>query len=320
MSRTFSIRTFSTALVLLLTVAVCLSAHAIADDWQQKKAERLKPVSQDEKAAIEKALPTEPTVKPQQPRRVLVFYRCGGFIHTSIPHGNHAFAEMGRKTGAFTVDFADTYDVFNADNLNQYDAILLNNSTGMQFETPAQQNAFLDFVANGKGLIGIHAASDNFGKHPQCRALVGGQFGGHPWNAGGLWAFQLDDPQHTLNRAFGGQGFWHSDEIYQYKSDTYQGPEVLRVLVSLDMNRPEVSERIDDGPRQVPVSWLRQAGEGRVFYTNFGHREDTYENPMILRHMLDGIQYALGDLPADATPTAKAAPMTPALAPAQPAQ
>jgi hypothetical protein len=225
---------------------------------------------------------------------------------------------MGKKTGAFTVDLADTYDVFNSENLKKYDAILLNNTTHMQFPKVEQQNAFLDFVMNGKGLAGIHAASDNFGRHPECRAIVGGEFGGHPWNAGGTWAFKLDDPEHVLNKAFEGKGFWHTDEIYQYQPATYQGTKVLRVLVSLDMGQEEVSKLINDGPREVPVSWLRKAGEGRVFYTNFGHREDTFTKPVILKHMLDGIQYALGDLEADATPTDDAGQKKPALSPAKP--
>ena len=131
------------------------------------------------------------------------------------------------------------------------------------------------------------------------------------------WAFKLDDPDHVLNKAFGGKGFWHSDEIYQYKPETYVGTKVLRVLVSLDMKQDEVSKIINDGPREVPVSWLRKAGDGRVFYTNFGHREDTFTKPAILKHMLDGIQYALGDLEADATPTAAVGPKQPALAPAK---
>jgi hypothetical protein len=188
----------------------------------------------------------------------------------------------------------------------------------MQFPKVEQQNAFLDFVMNGKGLAGIHAASDNFGRHPECRAIVGGEFGGHPWNAGGTWAFKLDDPEHVLNKAFEGKGFWHTDEIYQYQPATYQGTKVLRVLVSLDMGQEEVSKLINDGPREVPVSWLRKAGEGRVFYTNFGHREDTFTKPVILKHMLDGIQYALGDLEADATPTDDAGQKKPALSPAKP--
>lgn len=295
--------------------------------WEEKKAERFQPVTEAQRMAIVEAVPEQPTAEPAKPRRVLVFYRCEGFIHTSIPHGNVATQQMGRKTGAFQVDLADTYDVFTPENLSRYDAIVLNNTTHLKFPQPQQEQALLDFVASGKGLVGYHAASDNFYAHPKAAAMIGGQFNGHPWGAGGTWAFKLDDPQHALNRAFGGQGFWHQDEIYQYRPDSYQGPEVLRLLVSLDMSKDKVADRIKDdrqrddygpGPREVPVSWLRDYHRGRVFVTNLGHREETFANPAVLRHMLDGIQFALGDLEADTTPTAKIEAKTPALAPPQP--
>lgn len=295
-----------------------LFAQAVNDPWQEKKAAQFKPLTDEQKQAIENAVPSKAVVAPKKDRRVLVFYRCEGFIHNSIPYGNLAIELMGDKTGAFKVDLADTYDVFTKENLAQYDAILLNNTTAMEFPEASQMNAFLDFVAGGKGLIGIHAASDNFGRHPECRAMVGGEFGGHPWNAGGTWAFKLNEPDHVLNQAFEGKGFWHTDEIYQYKDETYEGPKVLRLLVSLDMSKEEVLKEINDGPREVPVSWLRTVGDGRVFYTNFGHREDTFMKPMILKHMLDGIQYALGDLEADATPTAEASEVSAVLAPSKP--
>ena len=146
---------------------------------------------------------------------------------------------------------------------------------------------------------------------------------------GGTWAFKLDDPGHTLNHAFHGKGFWHQDEIYQYKPDTYAGTDELRILVSLDMSKEAVSgllkhPRFDrfnktygPGEREVPVSWLREYNGGRVFYSNLGHRNETFWHPEILRHFLDGIQYALGDLEADATPTDQAGSRKPALAPAR---
>ncbi len=298
--------------------------------WEEKKKARFKPITDEQRKSIASAVPKQATVKPKQARRILVFYRCGGFIHTSIPFANLAVQEMSRKTKAFAVDLADTYDVFTRENLKKYDLVLLNSTTHMKFENAAQEKALLDFVASGKGLAGFHAASDNFGDHPKCREMIGGQFNGHPWGAGGKWAFKLDDPKHVLNKAFGGKGFWHSDEIYQYNPDTYIGLEKLRVLVSLDMSKEAVTKPIEgksnerykkqygDGPREVPVSWVQEIGKGRLFYTNLGHRDDTFWNPQVLRHMLDGLQYALGDLEADATPTAKIGKLKPALAPAKP--
>ncbi|OYP38522.1 ThuA domain-containing protein [Rhodopirellula sp. MGV] len=296
------------------TTALPTPSYAQDDAWEQQKAERFKPLSETQKHAISDAVP-EAVATPAKDRRILVFYRCNGFIHTSIPHANECVQAMADKTGAFKVDFADTYDVFTKENLAKYDAILLNNTTNMIFPSGANRDAFMDFIIGGKGLIGFHAASDNFNRHPDCLELVGGTFAGHPWGAGGKWAFKLDDPDHVLNAAFEGNGFWHTDEIYQYNPKSYVGPEVLRILVSLDMTKDAVSSRIDDGPREVPVSWVRTAGDGRVFYTNFGHREDTFANPVIVKHMLDGIQYALGDLKVDVVPTAKAESHEPAFAP-----
>ena len=301
--------------VALIAVDSPIALSQQADPWEEKKAKRFKPLMETEKRQIADAVPDKLAAKPNADRRILVFYRCEGFIHTSIPHGNESVRAMSDKTDAFEADFADTYDVFSKENLAKYDAILLNNTTHMAFPEPSQRDAFMDFVAGGKGLIGFHAASDNFNRHPECLKMVGGIFAGHPWGAGGKWAFKLDDPGHTLNAAFGGSGFWHTDEIYQYKPDSYVGTGVLRILVSLDMSKEAVSSRINDGPREVPVSWVRTIGKGRLFYTNFGHREDTFANPVIVKHMLDGIQYALGDLDADATPTDQTKGTQVALAP-----
>ena len=124
------------AIAFLALITTVANAQVKSDPWQQKKAERFKPISQEHRNAIAAAVPKEATAKPQKPRRILAFYRCEGFIHTSIPHGNLAVQEMANKTGAFSVDLADTYDVFTTENLRQYDCILLNNTSKMHFATP----------------------------------------------------------------------------------------------------------------------------------------------------------------------------------------
>lgn len=252
------------------------------------------------------------TVTPAKNRRILCFYRCGGFIHRSIPYGNHALKEIARTTGAFEVDFADDYEVFTKDRLAAYDAILFNNTTGLN-PSEEQRQAILDFIKGGKGVAGFHAASDNFKNWEAGVAMIGGVFNGHPWGGGGTWAFKVEDTDHPLNAAFKGKGFWHKDEIYWYRPQSFQGRDTLRVLVSLDMSRAEsrapLKNQKDLKPDDVDVavSWCRTLGEGRLFYTNLGHNPATFQNRTILQHMLDGIQYALGDLKADAVPSAKLA-------------
>ncbi len=283
--------------------------------WKEKAAARFgDSPNPEEKSQIEAAVPS-PTAKANPDRKVLVFYRCEGFIHTSIPYGNHAMQAIADKTGAFEVEFADEYDVFFDDNLDQYDAIIFNNSTNL-VPNEEQQNAITRFVEGGKGIVGIHAASDSFKQWDGGVAMIGGVFDGHPWTAGGTWAFKLEDPDHVLNAAFKEKGMWHKDEIYWYKPESFQGRDKLRVLMSLDMSKAKNLEplaneknkdKVEGKPEDVdvPVSWCRRIGKGRLFYTNLGHNNMTFADRTILQHMLDGIQYAMGDLKADATPSSQ---------------
>jgi len=310
----------SLAIATLTLLSVCvITAQNKKEEpktWEEKAAARfgVTPLA-DEKTLIESAVPT-PTAKPKSPRKVLVFYRCEGFIHTSIPYGNHAMQAIADETDAFTVDFADKYDVFSNKNLEQYDAIIFNNTTRL---TPNedQQKAIMGFIESGKGIVGLHAAADNFGDWPEGIAMIGGIFDGHPWTAGGTWAFKLEDPDHVLNASFKKKGLWHKDEIYWYKPENFQGREKLRVLLSLDMSKSQNIEPLTNEKFQkqmegktaadvdVPVSWLQEVGDGRLFFTNLGHNNLTFADRTVLQHMLDGIQYAMGDLEADATPSAE---------------
>ena len=52
------------------------------------------------------------------------------------------------------------------------------------------------------------------------------------------------------------------------------------------------------------VSWVRSFGKGRVFYCSLGHDHPVFWDPAVVQHYLDGVQFALGDLPADTIPSA----------------
>ena len=252
---------------------------------------------------IEAAVPATAVAKPSQARRILVFWRCEGFFHgEGIAGGNHALEAMGKKTGAFTADFSDDYKVFDAENLAKYDAIVLNNTTQLKLPAGANQ-ALLDFVRQGKGLVGIHAATDSFYDWPEGAAMVGGLFDGHPWGAGGTWAFKIDEPEHTLNRAWGGNGFKLRDEIYQFKEPYTRADR--RVLVSLDLSDPTtggIKNGVKRTDKDFAVAWIKTLGKGRIFYCSLGHAENVFQDAGVVRFYLDGIQYALGDLAADARP------------------
>jgi len=203
--------------------------------------EKLRDLTAEEISNIEKALPDKPTIKVSEPRKMLIFWKCEGFYHKSIPVVNEALKRMGRKTGAYRVTVCtDDYSIFTTEKLKQFDVICLNNTTHLKFnpkETPDRCKALMDFVKGGKGLVGVHAATDNFYDWPEAMEMMGGKFTGHPWTSRGTWAFKIDDPDHPLMAAFEGKGFKISDEIYRTDPPLYSRSK-QRVLMSLDLSDP----------------------------------------------------------------------------------
>jgi type 1 glutamine amidotransferase len=264
-------------------------------------------ISAEELQRIEKAVPKKATARPRKPRKMLVFTRAKGLVHTSIPYATKAIELMAKKTGAFEIVVSDDMSIFNPQRLKPFDAICFNNSNRMDFRDPTMRKSLMDFVRSGRGVVGIHAATTNFSSRPpvggvdwpEAGEMMGGIFAGHHWRSGhGGWAVKIDDPDHPLNAAFGGKGFKIADEIYMYKN--FQKDSV-RVLLSLDFRDPKTAS-VKREQTYVPVSWIRKWGRGRVFYCSLGHDNHVFWNPDVLQHYLDGIQFALGDLSVDTTP------------------
>jgi type 1 glutamine amidotransferase len=172
--------------------------------------------TQSEVDAMMAALPTTPGAKPAKARKVLVFAHtgAGGFVHGSIPLAAKTVEALGNKSDLWTTTVSYDPKDINAENLKQFDAIFLDSTTSCflddedQAVSAARRAAFLDFVRSGKGIAGIHAATDSY--HSDCvgafsaaRRGVGGGMGGALSNAlATQFVAQGDaDGDHSLTRA-----------------------------------------------------------------------------------------------------------------------
>ena len=282
----------------------CLSVFM--SPLQAASPEKLRDLTAEEVQKIENAVPKQATVKPAEPRKLLVFWLCEGFFHTSIPLVNKAIVQMGRTTGAYETVVTNDMSIFKPENLAQFDAVCFNNTTGLKFnpeKTPELCKSLMDFVRSGKGIVGIHAATDNFNEWPEAQEMMGGKFTGHPWGGGGTWAVKIDEPDHPLMAAFKGKGFKINDEIYRTDPPLYSRDKQL-VLMSLDMS-DETTRNVDGfkpTDADTGTGWIRTWGKGRIFYCSLGHNDHLLWNPAILQHYLDGIQFAFGDYKVDTKP------------------
>ncbi len=275
-------------------------------------------VTPEDRARIAQALPTSATVTPARPRRLLIFTLNVGYPgHASIAHASEAFAMMGQKTGAFETVVSDDPAVFERESLRRFDAVFFNNTVGNQFTDPTLRRNLLEFVTGGGGLLGVHGTSAAFTRWPgaaedwpEFASMLGARGVIHK-AADEPITIKLDDPGHPLNRVFAGNGFPYANEFFRFKEPYSR--ERVRVLLSIDTAKTDVttgSERpgLIRADGDYALAWVRHYGLGRVFYSTIGHSPSVFWDRKLLQFYLDAIQFALGDLPAPTTPSAKLTP------------
>ena len=277
---------------------------------QAQEPRRRREVSPEERAKIEAALPAKALAAPKKPRKLLVFDRQGIYNgkpyggHASIPHANLAVQLMGEKTGAFTATLSSEPGAISAANLQQYDAVYLNNTVGDIFDTPEMRAAFVAFVARGGGVIGNHGSSVASPQWTEFGEILGATGASHrePTERATI---NIEDPTHPIARVFDGKPFEYVDEFYRLAAPYSR--DKVRVLLSIDPIATDMMQGRCFGQclrddNDYPVAWIREHGKARVFYTSLGHNPDPFWDPRMLAMFLAGTQYALGDLDADATP------------------
>lgn len=214
-------------------------------------------------------------------KRLLVFAKTAGYHHKSIANGFPALQELG-TANHFAVDTTCDAALFNAKNLVRYAAVIFLNTTG-DVLNDQQQKAFEDYIHSGGGFAGIHAASDTEFEWPWYGKLVGAYFTSHPKQQEAL--LKITDPNTIATRHLPLE--WkRKDEWYNFKDIQ---PD-LHILITLD----EQSYSGGTNGSLHPFAWYHDFEGGRSFYTALGHTEESYSDPLFLKHLLGGILYASG--------------------------
>jgi type 1 glutamine amidotransferase len=235
--------------------------------------------------------------------RILMVTTSKTFTHNPVKREKDALApaevavtQLGQTSGLFTVDCTqDPVRDLTPENLKNYDIVFFY-SQGPSLEIPEKNmEYFLNtwLKQKGHGFVATHSSTDTYGDYKPYWDMIGGTFNGHPWNAGDTVTISVHDKKHPGSKMWGDE-FTIKDEIYQYKN--WQ-PEKVHVLMSLNMAKCGLKK-----PYQVPVSWVKTYGDGKVFYTNLGHNTETWTNKLFIESLLGGIKWVLGQEPGDATP------------------
>jgi type 1 glutamine amidotransferase len=221
-------------------------------------------------------------------RRVLYVTHSAGWKHDVLPLSEKIFKEAGERSGWLDVTATTDCSLLSREGLKPYDAVALY-TTGELPISDEQKAALLDFVGSGKGLVGIHSATDTFYKWPEYGRLIGGYFDGHPWHQ--EVTVRVEDRTHTATRHLGAS-FKITDEIYQFKDFSR---DRLHVLMSLDTSSIDLTKKgVRRTDRDFALAWTSGYGRGRVFYTALGHRAEVWQDERFQRHLLGGLQWVMG--------------------------
>ena len=268
----------------------------------------------EERDRIEAALPKEAPAKPRKSRKLLVLdlnVAYGG--HRSIPAENFALQQMGKETGAYEAVFSNDLDNLTYPKIKQFDAVYLNNTVGMIFVDPAVRNGLVRFVREGGGLGGNHGTSHASMDWPEFHEMIGVRRGVHRASTEKVW-IKIDDPHSPLTAAFDGKEIFYEDEYFRFPNPPYSRDK-LHVLLSIDVAKTDMNQgdvfvpgsNVSRPDADYAVSWIRDYGKGHVFFCILGHNPTLFTTPVLAKYFLAGIQFMLGDLKADAMPSAKLA-------------
>lgn len=261
------------------------------------------------RAQIDAAIPRQAPAKPARPRKLLVTDVQMYSGHSTIPHGSYMIELMAQYTGAFEPVFSNDPELLKYPRIRQFDAVFFNNVCGMVHNDPEVREGILRYVREGGGLGGNHAVTYANLNWPEFADMMGGWAGQHRVEE---QVIKIDDPSSPLMKPFGREPFTHTDEFYVFPPDSPYSREKQRVLMSIDVEKSdrgfggrfsELSTRPD---QDYGVAWVKGYGKGRTYFTPLGHTTIMYTDKRWTAHLLAAIQYLLGDISHDETPSTRA--------------
>lgn len=206
------------------------------------------------------------------PRRIeILFLGHASEHHHSARYMPMLAASLSRDGINFT--YTEDPNDLNKETLSFYDGLMI--YANHEQITPTQEEALMDFVETGKGFIPVHSASFCFQNSPEYIGLVGGQFQKHDT---GTFVATIIKKEHPTMQSLDTFATWDETYVHHKLSD----------------DRTVLMERVE-GDHREPWTWVKQHGDGRIFYTAYGHDERTWSHPEFHELIKQGIVWAVGD-------------------------
>jgi uncharacterized protein len=213
-----------------------------------------------------------------------VLYLYGGWPG----HSPYNIAEWTRElVGELGYQLEESQDIFTLDrDLTGYDLIIFgwNNALTTEDLTDSQEDRLMAAVESGTGVAAWHGAAAAFRSSLRFHLMLGGDFLAHPAGEGYPHPYKVNivEPDHEVTQ--GVNDFPVASEQY---------------YMSVDPNNVVLAETTFNGEHfawfeglKSPVAWVRQWGQGKIFYHSIGHSLSDLDDPNVRRLTKQGIAWA----------------------------
>ena len=221
----------------------------------------------------------------QRPRHILVFSKTAGFRHIEgIEAGTAALKKLCEGKD-IALDTTEDAGKFNEETLRQYNAVVFLNVSGEVF-TQEQRYAFQRYIEAGGGFLAIHGVTDAEREWPWFGQLIGAYFNSHPQNPNvRKGTYVVMDKNNPATDSLPAR--WErEDEFYNFQ----QVDSSIHILIGID-------EKTYEGGNMGafhPMVWYHDFDGGRSFYISMGHTNETYTEPLFIKMLGAGLEYAVG--------------------------
>lgn len=217
----------------------------------------------------------------QKAVNVLVYSKTQGYRHKSIPVAKKAFKVWGAQEN-WNVSYSETSSDIATEKLKDIDVIVFLNTTKDVLDASSRK-AFQQYIHNGGGFVGIHAATDTEYNWPWYYQMIGAYFKSHP---------KVQPATLNVNKACGHPSIQHFDETFTVKDEWYNFTKDVLPSVNVLLTLDATSYQGKNKDKSHPISWYHYYEGGRVFYTGMGHTNEIYANPDFIKHVKNGVNWA----------------------------
>jgi type 1 glutamine amidotransferase len=223
-------------------------------------------------------------------KRILIYTHNGkGYVHENIAASVEALKKICAENN-YAAESTDDPAFFTPEKLRTFSCVIFSNTNNEAFDTEGQKQAFVEYIRNGGGFVGIHSASGSERQWPWFAAQLGGRFVRHPELQ--KFTIKVVDNKHPATDFLGESWDWE-DECYFLNQ---LNPDI-HILLAADLTTVK-DEKKAEYPGSTfgnyfPLAWSHEYDGGRQFYTALGHKPAYYQDARFLKHLLGGIKWAL---------------------------